>query len=218
MKGAAKKIGNIFKKYFFTGLVVSAPLLITLIVFGYVFLKLDGILGGLFKYIIGFRIPGLGLLGLVILILLFGFAASSYIGRKLVEFAESVFAKLPIVKTVYTTVKQFQELLRFRKSIVFQSAVLLEYPRKGIFVIGFLANKEPVLVDSKVLYPIFVPTTPNPTSGVLVLMPEDEFTVLDMHIDEAMKLVVSAGILKPYERTYEREKLTAGNADTGGSD
>ncbi len=211
------KIGGLLKKYLLTGLVVSAPILITIFVFGYVFLKLDNILGGLFKYIIGVRIPGLGFLGLLLLILLFGFMASSYIGRKMVALADAIFAKLPLVKTVYLTVKQFQELLRFRKSIVFQATVLLEYPRRGTYAIGFLADRNPIELDGKQLFPIFVPTTPNPTSGVLVFIPQDQFVVLNMSMDEAMKLVVSAGILRPYEGSYENYRQITG-VDQGGGD
>jgi len=204
-------MAKILKKYFITGLVVSAPILVTIFVFGFVFVKLDNILGGFFEYLIGVRIPGLGFLALIVLILGFGFLASSYVGKKLVGFTESVFAKLPIVKTVYTTVKQFQQLLRFRKSIDFRTAVILEYPRKGIFAVGFLADREPIYLDSRPLYPIFVPTTPNPTSGVLVFVKKEDFTVLDIPIDEALKLVVSAGIIRPYERTYDNPKLIAGS-------
>ncbi|RKZ28525.1 DUF502 domain-containing protein [bacterium] len=200
-----KGLLQIFKKYFITGLIVTTPALVTLFVFGYVFIKIDGILGGLFKLWLGVRVPGLGVIALVTLILIAGFLTSSYIGKKMFGITESIFIKLPFVKTVYLTVKQLQELIKIRKSIVFHGSVLLEYPRKGIWVVAFLSSPKPVYIGNKLVYPIFVPTTPNPTSGFLIFAPDDEFIRLDMPFEDAMKMVVSAGIINPDDKNKERK-------------
>ncbi|MCD6594484.1 DUF502 domain-containing protein [bacterium] len=201
-----KTLLQILKRYFITGLLVTAPALITFFVFGFIFVKIDGILGGLFKLWLGIEIPGLGFIALVLLIMIAGFLTSSYIGRKLFKISDSIFTKLPFVKTVYLTVKQLQELLKIRKSIVFHGSVLIEYPRKGIWVIAFLSSPKPINIAGKLTYPIFVPTTPNPTSGFLIFADESEFIRLDIPFEEAMKIVVSAGIINPDENNNEKQK------------
>jgi len=188
---------SILKRYLLTGLVVTAPTFITIGVFIYVFDKLDRILGGFFNLWLGFRIPGLGFIALMILIMIAGFLTSFYIGKKFLSLGEFIFTRLPIARTVYLTVKQLQELIKIRKSIVFHCAVLMEYPRRDIWVVGFLSSNKSTNLNGEDLFPIFVPTTPNPTSGFLILARENEFIRLSMPIDEAMKLVVSAGIIQP---------------------
>ncbi len=197
MRELLSKLRRNLWRYLWTGAVVSAPAAVTLLVFWIIFVKLDGILGGFFQLILGYRIPGIGFITLVFLIMLVGALTRSYLGSKLITWTDAVFTKLPIAKSVYLTVKQFQELLQIRKRIVFHKVVLLEYPRPGLWAVGFLSSVAPVQLGEKRLFPIFIPTTPNPTSGYLVFATEDQFTVLDVSFEEAMKLVISAGIIPP---------------------
>ncbi len=214
-----RNLFNIFKRYFLTGLLVLTPIMVTIFVFGFIFVKIDNILGGFFELLLGVHIPGLGFLTLLIMIIFAGFVTSFYIGKKLLDVADSVFTKLPIAKSVYITVKQLQDLIKMRKSIVFHNTVLFEYPRKGLWVIGFLSSIEPIALqkDTKNLYPIFLPTTPNPTSGYLIFASENEFTVLDIPVEEAMKMIVSAGIIGPFEGTDEQYKLLKTHTNPEGS-
>ncbi len=184
-------------KHILTGLLVFAPAGITLILLGWVFIKLDNILGVFFQLWIGIRIPGLGFLALVIILAFIGIITRSYLGKKMLGITDSIFTKLPVAKTIYLTVKQLQSLLDIRKKIVFHSAVLLEYPRKGIYVVGFLASDKVIELTNKKFFPIFVPTTPNPTSGFLIFAEAEQFAQLDISIEDAMKLVISAGIIVP---------------------
>ncbi|MCD6418344.1 DUF502 domain-containing protein [bacterium] len=189
-------------KHILTGLVVFAPAGITLFLLGWVFVKLDNILGVFFQLWIGVRIPGLGFLALVIILTFIGAITRSYVGRKLLGITDSIFTKLPVAKTIYITIKQLQSFLEIRKKIVFHSAVLLECPRKGIYVIGFLVSDEHIELAEKNFFPIFVPTTPNPTSGFLIFAERNQFARLDISIEDAMKLVISAGIITTNEKDF----------------
>ncbi len=188
-------------RYLLTGLMVSAPAGITIILFVWAFLKLDSILGRFFQIWLGLSIPGVGFLALVLIVLFVGAATHSYVGRKLIDFTDALFTKLPVVKTIYLTAKQLQSLLEIRKKIGFHRAVLLEYPRRGLYVIGFLINEEQVVLLGRSFYAIFVPTTPNPTSGFLVFAHREQFEVLDIPIEDAIKLVITAGIIPPGTKT-----------------
>ncbi len=193
MKSLSEKIIG----YLITGLVVFAPAGITILLLGWAFVKLDNILGVFFQLWIGVRIPGLGFLALVIILVFIGAITKSYLGKKMLGITDAIFTKLPVAKTIYLTLKQLQNLLDIRKKIVFHSTVLLEYPRKGIYVVGFLVNNESIELVDKKFFPIFVPTTPNPTSGFLIFAEAEQFAQLGLSIEDAMKLVISAGIIVP---------------------
>jgi len=212
----SKKEGGKFwgtlKKYFFTGLVAVAPIVITIIVLWWLFTRLDSILGRFFYLVLGIKIPGLGILAMFVLMVLIGWFTRRYIGRTLLKLMDQIFARIPVARTIYSTVKQLGEFVQQKRQFVFNSAVLLEYPRKGIWTIGFLSSSEPVVMDRKELYPVFVPTTPNPTSGFLVYLSRKEFKVLDISVVDAMKIIVSAGMLSKVAQ--EEELPSEGGNDT----
>ncbi len=193
------------KRYFFTGLAIILPVLITIYLFVSLFLFFDNILG---RYIssftiayLGYRIPGLGLLVFVLLIFLTGLFATNFIGRKLFLYLERLWFKFPIVKKIYPAAKEVTKFL-FSQGVQgqFQKVVLIEYPSKGIYSIGFLTNGRPdkeILdkVGDAGLVGVLVPSVPNPVTGFLVYVPVQGVRYLDISVEEAVKIIVSGGVL-----------------------
>ena len=192
------------RSYFFTGILVTAPVVITL----WIVFTLVNIFDDLVTPFIPIEfnpntflpreIPGLGLLGLIIFLILIGFLTANFFGRWLVNKTEIVLQNIPLIKTFYKTIKQILETVLSNKSDAFRNVVLLEYPRKGTWIIGFTTGETAGEIKKKVkkkLINVFIPTTPNPTSGFLLLVPENELTYLDVKVDDAIKTVVSAGII-----------------------
>lgn len=143
-------------------------------------------------------------LAVAVIITLLGWLSKRLIGRMLVHWLERLVDSLPIVRSVYNTVKQIRDTFVEQKKAVFQKSVLVEYPRKGVYVLGFLTGSGKGEVQERTqadLVNIFVPTTPNPTSGFLLMVPREEIQVLDMSIADAMKLIISGGAVVP---TWQR--------------
>lgn len=145
-------------------------------------------------------IPGPGLIALLLLIILTGLVAQNYIGKKLLRFGERILNKIPVLRNIYNTTKQFAEGLAQSDKNAFRQMVLVEYPRQGIFSPGFLIGDSPEEASQKTenqLVSIFIPTPPNPTNGFLIFVPKNQVTLLDMSIEDGLKLFVSAGVIKP---------------------
>ncbi|MCD6363659.1 MAG: DUF502 domain-containing protein [Synergistetes bacterium] len=188
------------RHYFLTGLILVIPAIITIYVFYKIFLWVDANLGGIVYRLTGYRIPGLSFLFLGFLILmtiLIGMLTANYIGKKLVSIYERLLAKIPLVRGVYMTIKQIMEVLLVKGDRSFREVVLLEYPRRGMYCIGFVTNKRGGRITPKgeELLIVFIPTTPNPTSGVMVLVPPSEVIPLPITIEQGLKLVISGGVL-----------------------
>ena len=130
-----------------------------------------------------------------------GMLATNFMGRFFVRIGESVLDRLPVVRSLYGAIKQIFETVFANQSEAFREVVMLEYPRKGMWVIGFLTGRSKGEVQAKTtkndVYNVFVPTTPNPTSGFLLFVPEKDITRMDMSVEDGLKLVVSAGIVTP---------------------
>jgi uncharacterized membrane protein len=158
---------------------------------------------GLFiEWIAGRSLPGVGIIASILLIFASGFLMSNIIGQKLLHYVEKILQNIPVVPKVYFGIKQIIDAFSVNGKHMFSKVVLIEYPRKGIFVIGFLTGECRGEVQEKTaakVINVFVPTTPNPTSGMLVLIPEEEIIYLDMTVEEGLKLIVSAGMVVPEE-------------------
>lgn len=197
------------RRIFVYGLVVSLPALITIYVLVFTFNVIDSVLGGLFRLYLGRTIPGLGFLVTIALIFAVGLAASNVFGSKLLRLVETMFARLPLVKPVYSAIQQLIDAFSAQRKNVFESVAMLEYPRKGVYALGFVTGKGAGEVQDKTsreVVAVFLPTTPNPTSGFLLLVPREELTPLDMSVEEALKLIISGGVVVPeWPRTNQRE-------------
>ncbi|OIO36888.1 MAG: hypothetical protein AUJ74_00650 [Candidatus Omnitrophica bacterium CG1_02_44_16] len=193
------------KKYFFTGLLIVLPILITVYLFISLFAFFDNILG---RYIsrltlalFGYKIPGLGLLVFAAIIFFTGFFATNFIGRKFLRYMESFWFKFPIVKKVYPAAKQithflFGEKLQGR----FQKVALAHFPNKDCYSICFITNETTESIKAKTgkdLMNCLIPAVPNPITGYLLFIPREDLIFLDMSVEEAVKIIVSGGVLNP---------------------
>lgn len=190
--------GRVLKRYFFTGLLVILPVTVSVFVLWRLFFALDHILGRFFHQYIGYDIPGVGLVVLLALIVGVGAVASNFIGRRLIMFMEKLVERIPVMRWIYRTVKQIFSTVLEEKSTSFRKVVLVEFPHKGTYSMAFLtAGPGGVFDDAtgKRLVSVFLPTTPNPTSGYFLLVPEDEVVPLSMSVNDGLKVIVSAGAL-----------------------
>jgi uncharacterized membrane protein len=186
-----KKIRN----YFFTGLVIFIPLASTLWVILITFNFLEGILKPITGRFIG--VPGISFLVLVLLITLVGMLGTVAWGKRAVGILESGLLRIPFVGGVYKTVKEASDTILTKRPKDFKSIVLVEFPKAGSYAIGFTTASNMSEVSDKVgreVINVYVPTTPNPTSGFLIMVPKDEAVYLDMSAEEAFKLILSGGL------------------------
>lgn len=188
------------KKYFTTGLLTLLPLFITLYIFVFVFNFLDNLIGPIFEKLFDRSITGLGFAIGLIAILLFGIIASNIIGKKIIDFGESLLRRIPLTKIIYSSARQIIDAFSLRKNRVFQKTVLIEYPRRGTYALGFVTDDAVGEIQAKTslhLVNVFIPTTPNPTSGMLIMTPWEDVIELDMSIEDGMKVIISGGLVAP---------------------
>ena len=193
------------KRYFFTGLLIVLPILITVYLFISLFSFFDNILGRyisrLTLAILGYKIPGLGLVVFAAIIFFTGFFATNFIGRKLFRYLESFWFKFPIVKKVYPAAKQITHFLFGEKlQERFQKVALAHFPSKDSYSLCFITNETTESIKAKTgkdLMNVLIPTVPNPITGFLLFIPREDLIFLDMSIEEAVKIVVSGGVLDP---------------------
>lgn len=188
------------KKIFTTGLLTILPLAITIYVFYLVFTFLDNLLSAIIISLFGYDFHGIGFIGGILLIFLIGFIASNIIGKRLIGLGDTILQRLPLARGIYSSAKQIIDAFTVQGQNAFQSVVLLEYPRKGLYVLGFVTGSSKGEIQDKTreeTLNIFIPTTPNPTSGMLILAPRHEVTELAMTIDEGMKVIISGGLVSP---------------------
>ena len=189
------------RNYFIAGLVALLPLWATISIIMAVVNLVEKRFGSLVELAVGYDTHGLLSLGLTLIIILgVGIIARNVIGEKLIEMGENFLDKIPIVRKIYFTVQQLVSGLFLRNKTAFEDVVLVEFPKDDIYQIGFLTNEKTGEISNKteqVLVNVFVPTTPNPTSGRLALVPQEEIIDLDMTVEEGLKYVVSAGTVIP---------------------
>lgn len=187
--------------YFLRGLITLLPLLVTIWLLFFMFSFLDSILGNIIALIAGKPIPGLGFIITIALIFLVGYFATYIIGAQLFKFGEELLFRVPIVKSIYSAVKQMNDVLFMQKSAEeFRRACMVEYPRKGIWSVGFVTSDAAAEIEAKAkekMINIFVPNTPTPATGFLIIVPARDVILLEMKIEHAFKYVVSGGVLKP---------------------
>jgi uncharacterized membrane protein len=194
------------RAYFLAGVIVTAPIGITVLLIWQFITFLDSQVGSLLpdrynpESYLPFSVPGLGLLITIAFLTLVGFLAAGLAGRTLVRIGERLLSRMPVVRSVYGTLKQIFETVLAQSSRSFREVVLVEYPRRGLGAIGFVTGPTQGEVQARSgeeLVNVFLPTTPNPTSGFLLFVPRRDLVHLDMTIEEAMKLVISGGIVTP---------------------
>ncbi|MEA3305367.1 MAG: DUF502 domain-containing protein [Candidatus Omnitrophota bacterium] len=197
------------RDYFFTGIIVILPAALTLWLLAIIYKTVnESVLTPLMKYFkpylshvyLEYVAKTAIFLALLTIVVLVGMATRIIFIRKLFSSGERIFFKIPMFGKIYITMKQMSKAFLGERKGVFKAAVLIEYPRKGVYSIGFLTSKGKGEIQHKTkkkIVNVFMPTTPNPTSGILLLTPEDELLHLDMSVEEAMKLVMSGGMVAP---------------------
>lgn len=201
MKPESKRLWGSLRTSFFRGLGVIIPLILTYWVLQAFLNAVDGILSPILEDLLGRQIPGLGLLSMLVIILLVGLLTRNIAGRLFFAWFESVLRSIPFVRAVYTAIKDLVGAFTLGdKSKTFRHVVMVEYPRRGVYAIGFVTNEMSVDRTDGTrsdLVNIYVPNPPNPTSGQLVLVPKEDAVPLAMSIEEGLKLSLSGGIVVP---------------------
>lgn len=191
---------NHMKKYIIRGLLAIIPLGLTYLVIRFLYVTIDQRVMGAVHRIIGFSIPGLGILAILIILYLLGHAASNVMGKQVLNWIETITDRIPIIKTTYKIGKQLQTTLSLPEQQIFERPVLVEYLKPGMWTIGFvtgtLTNREN---PEEILLKVFVPTSPNPTTGLIIVVREAQTKNPRWSIEDAMKAVISGGILGPAE-------------------
>jgi uncharacterized membrane protein len=180
---------------------VTVPVIVTVLILNFLFQQVDGILSPLIKRALGYSIPGMGLLATLALILLVGILVRNMVGSRLFGLGELLFVRTPLVRAVYSAAKQLVEAVALPERNSFKRAVLFEYPRKGTYILGFASARThlkegPVTGD---LVAVFVPSTPTPVTGFVILVPANEVYELAMATEDIVKMIVSGGITTPPE-------------------
>jgi len=193
------KLNTVLRRYFLGGILVIVPLIITILVLRFLFQGIDGLLSPFIAKVIGYDIPGLGVVATIILIFLAGFLTASVIGSRLFKIWEIFLIKTPLVRTIYVSSKQLVEAITTTKEDSFKQVVLVEFPRKGMFCLGFLTRGIRVNLRDKTkeLVAVFIPSTPTPFSGWTMLFPKEEVIPLKMTVEQGIKFFVSGGIAAP---------------------
>ena len=229
--GKKKSVSNSMlarlRVYFFAGVLVTAPLGVTAMLAWWFISYVDSAIipllpeayrpGAVTNELFGVQltIPGAGLIFVVIMLTLIGWFTAGLLGRWVVGVGESLLNRMPIVRNLYGAIKQILETVLKKQSDAFKQAVMIEYPRRGLWAVAFVTANTHGEMERKLngeYVNVFLPTTPNPTSGFLLLVPKNEIVPLDMSVEDAVKMVISAGIVIPddEQRSGAEEPLAGG--------
>ena len=202
LKNLQRRIRNVF----ITGLLITLPIALTYFILQFLFKNLDALSPVFTKILInmgapipeGYRIPALGLVITLLIVLAVGWFTTNFFGKRLIALGEGIVEKIPFVRRIYKGSKQVVQSIAHADTRAFRKVVLIEFPRRGMLAIGFVTGESRGEVQEKTredVLNVFVPTMPNPTSGFLVFAPPEELTEIDMTIEEGVKYVVSGGIV-----------------------
>lgn len=189
-----------FRRKFLTGLIILLPTVVTIYIFYRIFVSMDNMLGPLVLRYPLLDIPGLGFLGVLLIILLTGIFAGNFFGRTIISWLETVGFRIPLFSRMYIAIKQLSEVFLKHERTVFKRAILIQYPRHGIYVVAFVTSTwrlKDETGEEKSFINAFLPTAPNPTSGFFLMIPEEEAIPFDHTVEDALKLVISAGAVLP---------------------
>jgi uncharacterized membrane protein len=198
-----------FRRYFMAGLLIWIPIIATVAVIRFILGMLDQVLAWLpqqwqLQALTGMSVPGAGALVAIVVLLFTGLLVTNIIGRTLVDLWEELMQRIPFVRAIYGGVKSFSESLLSNKGSSFKKVLLVQYPRPGMWSVGFQTAADIPEITMRTGAPqvcVFIPTTPNPTSGFIVMVPRSEIIELAMSTDEAMKMIVTLGVVAPQAPT-----------------
>ena len=203
------KLGSKIKAYFFTGILVTAPVGMTFYLAYKLIVWLDRLVNRVLPpefrpdNYLPVTVPGLGIIVLTALMIVIGMFATGFLGKFFLRLGEWILYKLPFISSVYSLIKQVFATFLSNKNRAFNRVVMLEYPRKGLWILGLVGTETGGEMQEKLPEPmlnVFIPTTPNPTSGFLIFVPKSEVIEVDMSVEEAIKFIISGGIVNPEEK------------------
>jgi len=200
-----KPVRSRIRRYLITGIVIWLPIVATLFVLGIFVGYLDKLVLLLPEkwqpvHLIGFAIPGLGVIMAFVILFVTGFIASNFLGRQLLQLGEDILEHIPLVRSIYSTAKQISDTMFSNKGKSFRKVVLIRYPQKDTWSLAFVTNDSLGELDVKApskLISVFIPTTPNPTSGFLIMVAPEDTVELEMSVDEALRMIISLGVIVP---------------------
>lgn len=216
-KAVFMKLGAKIRAYLFTGILVTAPVAITFYMAYKFIFWVDRLVGQMMppklqsyvNDILPFTVPGLGLIILIVALIVVGMFAAGFMGKFFMRLGEWIVYKLPLISSVYSLLKQVFETFLSTKTQAFNKVVLLEYPRKGIWILGLVSSEtkgEVKKLLQEEMLNVFIPTTPNPTSGFLIFVPKSETIELDMTVEEGIKFIISGGLVEPENLKQKAKK------------
>lgn len=185
-----KKLASLF----FAGLAVLLPIIISVYFIFWIFSAVDSILAPVIMHYLGRTIPGLGFVITIALVTLIGLISTNIAGKKIIAWWEEILVKIPLLGKVYGTTKRITNSFFSKEKSSFSKVALIEFPRPGIYSLAFVTNDHFPFMEEDV-YGLFIPTTPNPTSGWFVIMPREQVKILDISIDRGIEMVISAGMV-----------------------
>jgi len=207
-------VASRLRRTFVTGLVVTVPVVATFLALRFLFRSLDGLLGPTVTRLVGREVPGLGLLLTLAIVMVAGASARSFLGRRLVGLGERLIDQVPIARSVYRASREIVETATLSRRQVFREVVMIEYPRPGLYSYGFVtayATREADGEAERVAH-VFIPGPPLPTTGVLVAVPESQLRLLDLSVEDALKLILSGGMVTPATLRSRSSAAVAGGA------
>ncbi len=193
-----RRFWGMLRNAFGRGVVVLVPVVITIWVLNILFNAVDGIISPIFDHLLGRHIPGLGFISMIILILVVGIFSRNLFGRSLFKFFERIIYTIPLARTIYSAIKDLVGALQAGgKGKSFRRVVMIEYPRAGSYTIGFVTNEMTVRRDttSEEMVSVYIPNPPNPTSGIMIILPRAQVRPIDISVEDGLKLVLSGGIV-----------------------
>ncbi|MCM2273092.1 MAG: DUF502 domain-containing protein [candidate division Zixibacteria bacterium] len=195
----SRAIGKIFKQYFVSGLLVVVPLIITYLVLSMLFEAVDGIFQRVIHYLVGFYIPGLGIAVTLLLIIIAGILTRNYIGGRFYKIWENILVKIPLIRPLYSGTKGLLQATTSESTTTFKEVVMVEYPRKGSYNLGFVASFTELTIEGTMrrCAAVYLPNTPTPFTGWTIILPIEDVTPVDITVEQAIKFVVSGGVVTP---------------------
>ena len=211
------------RKYLIAGLLVWMPLGVTFLVIRAIVGLLDSTLlllpeGYHPDQLLGIHIPGIGVLLAIILVLVTGMVVANFLGKRIILFWEQLLAKIPLVRSLYAAIKQIMEAVLSTDAQSFRKVLLIEYPRKGLWSLAFMTSENLGEVQSKTaktVISVFIPTTPNPTSGFIIMVPSDDVVELNMSVEDGLKMIISLGVAVPPWKANEMTDLPIQSPSAG---
>lgn len=196
---SVNNIVTVIKRYFISGVLVVVPLILTYIVLKFMFEAIDGILQPIIYRVFGYFVPGLGVFTTLLIIILAGVFTRNFIGARLYRMGDRQLVRMPIIRPIYSAAKQLLEAVAMPSTKSFKEVALVEYPRRGSYALCFISNRIDLEINGEIrkFASVFVPSTPTPLSGMVILVAVDEVMPVNMTVEDGVKFLVSGGVASP---------------------